>query len=159
VPNDLVQATITQLYVHWARARSADHIDAYARTVMVREFLTERRSAWARRVNLDGRVPETSSRVTDHDALLDLRAALTKVPRRQRATLVLRFYCDLNVEQAARVLGCTAGTVKSQTSKGLESLRRALLPAGTPGLGTAGLGTAGITGPDNEGDRKKADHG
>jgi RNA polymerase sigma-70 factor (sigma-E family) len=162
--DDLVQATITQLYVHWARARAADHIDAYARTILVREFLTERRSAWARRVNLDGRVPETSSRVTDHDASLDVRAALTKVPPRQRATLVLRFYCDLNVEQAARVLGCSTGTVKSQTSKGLESLRRALRPAGadgmgTAGMGTAGMGTAGITGPDVEGDRKKADHG
>lgn len=41
--DDLVQATITQLYVHWARA--ADHTDAYARTVLVREFLGERRSA------------------------------------------------------------------------------------------------------------------
>lgn len=46
--DDLVQATITQLYVHWGRARAADHIDAYARTIFVREFLRERRSAWAR---------------------------------------------------------------------------------------------------------------
>src|SRR5450432_3137198 len=159
--DDLVQATITQLYVHWARARAADHIDAYARTILVREFLTERRSAWARRVNLDGRVPEASSRATDFDAVLDLRAALTQVPPRQRATLVLRFYCDLNVEQAARVLGCSAGTVKSQTSKGLESLRRALLPPdgdgmGTTGMGTTGMGTARRTGPDHEGDQREA---
>ena len=52
--DDLVQAAITKLYVHWSRARAADHIDAYARTVLVREFLGERRSAWARRVRLDG---------------------------------------------------------------------------------------------------------
>jgi DNA-directed RNA polymerase specialized sigma24 family protein len=45
---------------------------------------------------------------------------------RQRAVLVLRFYCDLNVEQSAQVLGCTAGTVKSQTAKAVTSLRRAL---------------------------------
>src|SRR5450432_759527 len=136
--DDLVQATITQLYVHWARARAADHIDAYARTILVREFLSERRSAWARRVNLDGRVPETPSRAIDHEALLDLRAALAAVPSRQRATLVLRFSCDLNVEQAARILGCSAGTVKSQTAKGLESLRRTLGPHGATETSTGG---------------------
>ena len=66
--DDLVQATITKLYVHWSRARAADHIDAYARTVLVREFLGERRSAWARRVSLDGRVAEARADATDHDA-------------------------------------------------------------------------------------------
>ena len=132
--DDLVQAAITRLYVHWGRARAADHIDAYARTVLVREFLGERRSAWARRVSLDAQVPPAgaSAGTTDHDALLDLRAALAAVPPRQRATLVLRFYCDLNVEQTARVLGCSPGTVKSQTVKGLAALRRALAPDADP---------------------------
>jgi len=131
--DDLVQAAITKLYVHWSRARAADHIDAYARTVLVREFLGERRSAWARRVRLDGQLTRASTGETsDHDALLDLRAALGAVPPRQRATLVLRFYCDLNVEQAAQVLGCSPGTVKSQTVKGLAALRRALDPDPEP---------------------------
>ena len=135
--DDLVQAAITKLYVHWSRARAADHIDAYARTVLVREFLGERRSAWARRVRLDGQLTRASTGETsDHDALLDLRAALGAVPPRQRATLVLRFYCDLNVEQAAQVLGCSPGTVKSQTVKGLTALRRALDP--DPGPQSAG---------------------
>jgi len=137
--DDLVQAAITKLYVHWGRARAADHIDAYARTVLVREFLGERRSAWARRVRLDGQLTRASTGETsDHDALLDLRAALGAVPPRQRATLVLRFYCDLNVEQAAQVLGCSPGTVKSQTVKGLAALRRALNPAPDPGPRSAG---------------------
>jgi RNA polymerase sigma factor (sigma-70 family) len=74
----------------------------------------------------------------DHDELLDLRAALAAVPARQRATLVLRFSCDLTVEQTARVLGCSAGTVKSQTAKGLAALRRALDP---PPASTAPAGT------------------
>jgi RNA polymerase sigma-70 factor (sigma-E family) len=135
--DDLVQAAITKLYVHWGRARAADHIDAYARTVLVREFLGERRSAWARRVRLDGQLTRASTGETsDHDALLDLRAALGAVPPRQRATLVLRFYCDLNVEQAAQVLGCSPGTVKSQTVKGLTALRRVLDP--DPGPKSAG---------------------
>ena len=57
-----------------------------------------------------------------------IRAALASLPPRQRATLVLRFYCDLPVEQTAAELGCTPGTVKSQTAKGLSALRRALDP-------------------------------
>jgi RNA polymerase sigma-70 factor (sigma-E family) len=137
--DDLVQAAITRLYVHWGRARGAGHIDAYARTVLVHEFLGERRSAWARRVSLDGQGGQgghvshatwasDGAGSTDHDALLDLRAALAVVPPRQRATLVLRFYCDLNVEQTAQVLGCSPGTVKSQTVKGLAALRQALDP-------------------------------
>jgi DNA-directed RNA polymerase specialized sigma24 family protein len=44
--------------------------------------------------------------------------------------LVLRFYCDLDVEQAAVALGCSAGTVKSQTAKGLANMRRLLEPSG-----------------------------
>ena len=46
--DDLVQAAITKLYVHWGRARAADHIDAYARTVLVHEFIGERRISGAR---------------------------------------------------------------------------------------------------------------
>jgi RNA polymerase sigma factor (sigma-70 family) len=65
----------------------------------------------------------------DQDAMLDVRAALLAVPPRQRATLVLRFYCDLDVEQAAAALGCSAGTVKSQTAKGLAAMRRVLEPS------------------------------
>ena len=49
--------------------------------------------------------------------MLDLRAAVATLPARQRATLVLRFYCDLSIDQSAVVLGCSAGTVKSQTAR------------------------------------------
>jgi RNA polymerase sigma-70 factor (sigma-E family) len=155
--DDLAQAAITQLYVHWGRARAAEHIDAYARTILVREFLNERRSAWARRVSLSGHIPEATTSTTDHDALLDLRAALAAVPPRQRATLVLRFSCDLNVEQTARVLGCSAGTVKSQTAKGLAALRRSLDPQET---GRTGAGPpSSAAGQLNAGEgRRKASH-
>lgn len=62
----------------------------------------------------------------DLDTAIDLRRALAAVPPRQRATLVLRFHCDLDVEQTARTLGCSTGTVKSQTARGLATLRSIL---------------------------------
>jgi RNA polymerase sigma-70 factor (sigma-E family) len=124
--DDLVQAAITRLYVQWGRASAVDHTDAYAKTILVREFLREQRSGWARRVSLDAAAPDRPAFGPDRDAALDVRTALAALPARQRATLVLRFYCDLSVEQAAELLGCSAGTVKSQTAKGIAALRARL---------------------------------
>jgi RNA polymerase sigma-70 factor (sigma-E family) len=124
--DDLVQQTITTLYVKWNRARHADHLDGYVRTMLVRKFLDERRLAWAR-VRLFREAPEPSpaeeSGVEDRQVI---RAALSRVPRRQQAVLVLRFFYDLPVDEVAGMLGCSPGTVKSQTSRGLSALRRLL---------------------------------
>jgi RNA polymerase sigma-70 factor (sigma-E family) len=130
--DDLVQAAITRLYVHWGRARAVDHLDAYARTILVRVYLSERRSTWATRVDLSRELPDKAAVPEDRDDALDLRVALAALPPRQRATLVLRFYCDLTVEQTAAHLGCSAGTVKSQTAKGLQALRGRLGPIDPP---------------------------
>lgn len=124
--DDLVQTAITSLHVHWRRASTMESIDGYARTILVRAFLSERRGGWARRVTLVTQLPDVPEPLPDAAGALDVRAALAGVPPRQRATLVLRFYCDLTVDQSARVLGCSAGTVKSQTAKALASLRRSL---------------------------------
>jgi DNA-directed RNA polymerase specialized sigma24 family protein len=88
-----------------------------------------------KRVSLSGGVTDAPAAAVDHDAVLDVRAAVAALPARQRATLVLRFYCDLNVDQAAEILGCSPGTVKSQTARALGAVRRALGPtiAGGPG--------------------------
>jgi RNA polymerase sigma-70 factor (sigma-E family) len=126
--DDLVQIAITRLYTHWARASAAENTDAYVRTILVRVYLRERQSGWASRVSLTARLPEPDTVADDRDTAIDLRAALAALPPRQRATLVLRFYCDQTVEQTARLLGCSAGTVKSQTAKGLQALRRGALP-------------------------------
>ncbi len=132
--DDLVQAAATRLYVHWGQAKSADQIDGYVRRILVREFLRVRRSGWARRVVLAGTVPDRVGPVHDHDVALDLRRAIVLLPPGQRATLVLRFYCDLSVDQAAQVLSCSPGTVKSQTAKGVGALRRMLESGGAQGL-------------------------
>jgi len=133
--DDLVQATLVTVYVRWGRLRAAAHPDAYARAVLVREWLWERRSGWGRRVRLGGPVAEAAAAGADPDVVLDLRAAVAALPPRQRATLVLRFYCDLTVEQAAQVLGCSPGTVKSQTARALETVRRTLGPPPAAGAG------------------------
>ncbi len=129
--DDLVQVAITRLYTHWGRAAAMERPEAYVRTIVIRQFLIDRRSSWSRRVTLKAELPESAGASPDRDCALDVNAALAALPPRQRATIVLRFYCDLPVDQVADVLGCTAGTVKSQTAKGLDSLRRALEPAST----------------------------
>lgn len=122
--DDLTQTAITSLYLHWPRVRRMENPDGYARTTLVNAFLAERRSSWRRVLLRFDKEPHAP--VTDLDAILDLREALAALPPRQRATVVLRYYCDLGVEQTAEALGCSTGTVKSQTARGLDALRRAL---------------------------------
>jgi RNA polymerase sigma-70 factor (sigma-E family) len=124
--DDLVQETLTKLYVHWPRMRRVDNPDGYARTVLVNTFLAEQRSPWQRWTARWAGPPERQAPPTDPEASLDLRRALAAIPPRQRATLVLRYYHDLTVEQTADALGCSEGNVKSQTSRGLQALRRVL---------------------------------
>ncbi|GAA1018044.1 RNA polymerase sigma24 factor [Acrocarpospora pleiomorpha] len=122
--DDLVQTTITRLYVNWPRVRAAENMDGYVRTVLVNVYLAERRSPWGRWLPLfDG---DEESPGADLDSVLDLRTALAALPPRQRATLVLRYYCDLTVQETARTLGCSQGNVKSQTARGIDHLRRLL---------------------------------
>ena len=124
--DDLVQQTITTLFVRWPKIRAVAHIDRYVRSMLVNSFIDERRLAWAR-VRLFREPPE---RAAPFDNGIEersvLRSALAKVPRRQQAVLVLRFIYDLPVTEVAEMLGCSEGTVKSQTSHGLNALRKLL---------------------------------
>jgi RNA polymerase sigma-70 factor (sigma-E family) len=123
--DDLVQGAALRLYLHWRSATRAENLDAYAQTILVRVFLDDRRSAWSRRVVLVEAMPERVGPAEDHPMRLHVRSVLATLPPRQRATVVLRFFSDLSVEQTAEILGCTAGTVKSQTARGLDALRSA----------------------------------
>ncbi len=127
--DDLVQESITKLYANWHRAGRVENRDGYARTVLVNTFLAEQRSPWRRRrAKADGAEAEVAWVHSDLETSLDLRQALAALPPRQRATVVLRYYCDLTIDQTADALGCSSGNVKSQTSRGLDSLRRTLTP-------------------------------
>jgi RNA polymerase sigma-70 factor (sigma-E family) len=166
--DEVTQRTITRVYDQWSRVRAADNIDGYVRTILVRVFLAERRSRW-HRVRL-GHDPSTSAEPVlpehDHAGALDLNSAIANLPARQRATLVLRFYCDLTIEETAAALGVNVGTVKSQTAKAIGSLRRTLGAAGEPTVrgGAAGEptvrgGAAGEPTVRGGADARIIDHG
>jgi RNA polymerase sigma-70 factor (sigma-E family) len=123
--DDIVQNAATSLYRGWAKARTAQDLDAYVRRTVINTFLRERRLRWSR-VALIAHPPEQAAAEPPADERLMIRTALRRLPIRQQAVLVLRFLCDLPVAEVADLLGCAEGTVKSQTSDGLKALRRYL---------------------------------
>ncbi|GID91781.1 SigE family RNA polymerase sigma factor [Amorphoplanes digitatis] len=130
--DDLVQETIAKLYAVWGRISLTDGLDTYTRTTLVRVFLDEKRRGWWR-VRLFGAIPERAGAPPPGvEERVLLSAALRTVPPRQQATLVLRFLHDLPVAEVARILGCSEGTVKSQTAHGLAALRRVLTEWSSP---------------------------
>jgi len=128
----LVSTALVKLLRHWRRVSAMDNVDAYVRRMLLRAWLDERRRPW-RREYARAQVPETAARpgydVADRMAVL---ALLAELPPRRRAVLVLRFFCDLSVEETAEALGCATGTVKSQTARALDALRTRLGAATSP---------------------------
>ncbi|MEZ5091188.1 SigE family RNA polymerase sigma factor [Nocardioides sp.] len=125
---DLVQSAYARLYPRWDKVRTYDAPDAYLRKVMV----SVRTSWWRRHKNREwatDELPELSG-AADHGADVvesqALLGALRSLPDRQRAAVVLRHWCDLSEAETASIMGCSLGTVKSNTSKGLAHLRAAL---------------------------------
>lgn len=121
---DAVMSALSKLYVKWSRV---DNPDAYARTAVVRAAIDETRRPWWRRERAhshampDYALPDSTDAV---DERLRMRAALSHLPAKQRAVLVLRFLEGLSVQQTAATLKWPEGTVKAYTSRGLEALRQ-----------------------------------
>ena len=124
--HDLVQETLVRAYQHWPRVREADSPDAYVRRILVNEA----RGRWRRRERAmpvprfpEGRepaAPDASEEIARRAGLLQ---ALLALPLRQRATIVLRYLEGMSERETAAVLGCSEGTVKSQSARALGSLR------------------------------------
>jgi RNA polymerase sigma-70 factor (sigma-E family) len=129
---DLTQIALTKLYVAWRRIDRRESVDAYARRVLVRSLLDEKRRPW-RREQTVRELPELPGPADRTDDRVDLLAALAGLPARQRAAVVLRYWSDLSITETAAVLGVTEGTVKSSSSKGLAALRGALQDSRTAG--------------------------
>lgn len=124
---DATAGTLAKLYRRWHKVTVPD---AYARTMVVRAAISEKRKPWRRERSYGAALPDVA--LPDHAGAVDdrlrLHAALSRLPTRQRAVLVLRFLEGLSVEETAEVLKCRPGTVKSQSSRGLATAR-ALLAA------------------------------
>lgn len=127
--DDLAQTAFVAVHRRWQKIRDRAALDAYVRKTLVRASIDESRRPWRREHTVETMPDEAGNeggldeRVATRETLL---AALTKVPPRQRAVLVLRYFEGLDVRAAAKALGCTEGTVKSQTARGLVALRSAL---------------------------------
>ncbi|MEU4472110.1 SigE family RNA polymerase sigma factor [Micromonospora sp. NPDC023888] len=126
--DDVVQQTITALYVHWRKVSRADNVDAYVHRMLVHKLVDEKRLSWSK-VRLSGSTPEPERPVLPHDEVAErdsLVAALAHLPRGQRTVLVLRFLCDLSLADTAAAMGCSEGNVKSQTARALAAIRQVL---------------------------------
>jgi RNA polymerase sigma-70 factor (sigma-E family) len=120
---DLLQTALARAYPRWSRIQRDDP-EAYVRKIMVNTWSSWWRRRWRGEVP-SGQLPESAG--PDSYASVDsrqaLRTALTKLPARQRAVVVLRYHQDLSEAQVAELLGVTVGTVKSQAAKALAALR------------------------------------
>jgi RNA polymerase sigma-70 factor (sigma-E family) len=125
---DLVQASLVKLYRAWPRLETTKDPDAYLRRIMINTH----RSWWralSRREAPTAVLPEdsTTDDIAERQAISAVvRQALAKLPRQQRAVLVLRYAADLPEAEIAELLGCSPGTVKTHAHRGLRALRESL---------------------------------
>ncbi|HEY2700496.1 MAG TPA: SigE family RNA polymerase sigma factor [Pseudonocardiaceae bacterium] len=122
--DDVVQDTLIKAFEHWKRVQAADNPEAYVRRILINEV----RGRWRRRER-SVPVAEFTDEPSVSDATDDilrrdgLRKALLTLPLRQRATVVLRYLEGLSERETAAALGCSVGTVKSQSSRALANLK------------------------------------
>ncbi|WP_200215320.1 SigE family RNA polymerase sigma factor [Micromonospora coerulea] len=124
---DLLQTALTKTYLAWKRLGGIEAIEPYARRVLVNTSTSWWRRRWHGERPTDV-LPERAG-VDEIEQQLDRDALwrhLSALPARQRAVLVLRFYEDMSEAQTAALLEISPGTVKSQTSRALNTLRRRL---------------------------------
>lgn len=125
---DLVQTALAKVYLAWDRVSQAQSMDAYARRILVNEHTSTWRRLWRQR--------ETVTDTSDHDLPVEapqydgvsavLWETVRSLPERQRAVVVLRYYEQLSEKEAAQALGVSVGTIKSQSSRALDTLRQHL---------------------------------
>lgn len=124
---DLLQTVLVRIHRRWRLIGTS--ADAYARRALVHEATSRWRwrsrrpaeRAWLPGEDLAG--DDRTDRIAENDSVI---RALKRLPARQRAMVALRYLDDLSEADTAAALGCSVGTVKSQTSRGLAKLRELL---------------------------------
>ena len=124
---ELVQSALVRVAVRWPFVRDKDNPDAYVRRAIANGYL----STWRRVRRHEVAVAEppelpAADKVTGVDDVMVVRRVLATLPPRQRAVLVLRYLEDRSEQETADILGCSVGTVKSQSARALAKLRGAV---------------------------------
>jgi len=124
---DLAQSALTKCLVAWPRLRAREAADAYVRKALLNTYISWRRkSSWH---ELPSEDPPTIDAYDSTEGLAQrsvVLEALSTLPPKQRAVVVLRFYEDLGVRDVAKQLGCSTGSVKRQTYEALKKLRHVM---------------------------------
>lgn len=128
---DLLQTALAKAWFAWRRVHGEP--EPYVRKILVNTYASWWRRKWNGEQPTETLPERVLEDVSDAVAPTDLWSAMGRLPRRMRAVVVLRYFEDLTEAQTADVLGCSVGTVKSQTSKALAKLR--IDPAIAPGEG------------------------
>lgn len=124
---DLVQETLSRMYVRWGRIEKIGNPAGYAQTVLVRTFLTHRRRrSTAERPT--GELPDTVAAAQDFDPALRLALlqALGQLAAKDRAVVVLRYWEDRSIEETAEVMRSSSASVRTRSSRALAKLRELL---------------------------------
>jgi RNA polymerase sigma-70 factor (sigma-E family) len=122
---DLTQNALAKVYVAWARIQRVDNVDAYVHRMLFRTYIDTYRRRRKQEI-LSAAVPDVPDAEANGEVRMALLAALARVTPRYRAVLVLRFWEDRSVSEAAEALGISEGSVKSHTHRGLQQLRSVL---------------------------------
>ena len=122
---DLAQIALAKVFVSWRKVRRQDAAYAYATRALVNSYLADKRLRRSTEIVTD-QVPDRPAMVPAPETRMVVLDALATLAPRSRAVVVLRYWADLSVDQAAEVLGCSPGTVKTLGARGRDKLRAVL---------------------------------
>lgn len=122
---DLVQETLGRLYVRWGRVSRVGNPAGYAQTVLTRTFLAHqrRRSSKERATDV---LPERAGADRDASLRLTLLQALARLPAKDRAVVVLRYWEDRSIEETADAMNASSAAVRTRCVRALARLRELL---------------------------------
>jgi RNA polymerase sigma factor (sigma-70 family) len=124
VAEDLVQEAFARLYARFGERKAPEGINAYLRRTIVNLSHDRHRKLKTLRAFI-ARGPQQSTELpADFSGRIDMRARLQRLPHRQRAALVLRYYVDMTEAQAADVIGCSLPALKQLVQRGLKTMRQ-----------------------------------